>query len=75
MAAYDWDKVSKDAVRHVLAFFKPGDKPKAAAAKSALVVDAKAFLIENPDRIDEFFRKLDEEATKPKSKTKKDEGA
>jgi hypothetical protein len=64
MAQFNWDSVSKEALLKTLKFYRTEAPPKAKTPKGDLVSDAKAFLIENPDKIDPFFLKLAESQAK-----------
>ena len=74
MVVFDWESLNKDALLKTLKLYRPDDPPKATTSKDGLIGEAKAFLIENPGRIDEFFRRVAEvKAEKPEKKPKADE--
>ena len=69
MAQFDWESLNKEALVKTLKEYRPDDPPKATMPKDGLIAEAKAFLIENPGKIDAFFRKV-EEFREAKSETK-----
>ena len=60
MAQFDWETLNREALAKTLREYRPDDPPKATTPKEGLIAEAKAFLIENPGKIDAFFRKVTE---------------
>ena len=67
MSQFDWNGVSREALMKTIKFHRPDSPPKAKTTKDGLISDAKAFLVENPDKIDSFFLKLEESKSKKES--------
>lgn len=76
LARFNWDAVNKTALLDTFNHFNPTSPASPRTAKEGLVDEVKSYLSRNHDKIDGFFRRLEEESAKPKAaKTEKVEGA
>jgi len=76
MAQFDWESLNKEALAKALKLYRPDTK--ASTPKDGLIAEAKAFLMENTGKIDEFFRRVEEfrdAKTEPKATKKAKEEA
>ena len=75
MAQFDWESLNKEALAKALKLYRPDTK--ASTPKDGLIAEAKAFLMENTGKIDEFFRRVEEfrdAKAEPRKKAKEEEG-